>query len=55
MADQYVVSLTIEVVKGEAKEVMVSEGVAFAVSTFAKMANLTDQYYELIGKLEKLK
>lgn len=55
MPEQYVVSLAIEVVKGEAKEVMVSEGVSFIASSFAKMANISDQYYELVQKLEKLK
>lgn len=55
MADTYVVSFAIEVVKGEDKEIMVSEGVSFSSSSFAQMANLTDQYYELIEKLQKVK
>ena len=55
MAEVYKVVLGIGVLKGKTEEVIVSEEFYFSDITFAKMANVSDEFYELIGKLQKLK
>ena len=53
MPEIYKVSLGIEVLKGEKEEVIVTEEYFFQDITFSKMANVADEFYELIAKLQK--
>ena len=55
MAEIYKVALGIAVLKGKAEEVIVSEEYFFSDITFSKMANVSDEFYELIAKLQKVK
>jgi len=55
MAEVYKVALGIAVLKGTAEEVIVSEEFYFSGITFSKMANVADEFYELIAKLQKIK
>lgn len=55
MADVYRVTMGIIVVKEPAKEVVAVEDFYFNDLTFSKMANVSDQFYELITKLQKVK
>ena len=55
MPKDYKVTLGILVYKGPAEEVIVSEDFYFSDITFSKMANVADEFYELIAKLQKLK
>ena len=55
MADVYKITLGIVVTKGPAEGVMVAEDYFFNDLTFSKMANISDEFYELITKLQKLK
>lgn len=51
----YKVSLGITVSKTSPEEVIVTETFYFSDITFSKMANVSDEFYELIAKLQKLK
>ena len=55
MAEVYRVTLGIAVEKGKPEEVIVSEEYFFSDITFSKMANVADEFYELIAKLQKIK
>ena len=55
MADVYKVSLRIVVHKGSPEDVMVEETFYFSDIPFSKMANVSDEFYELIAKLQKIK
>lgn len=55
MAEIYKVALGIVVLKGAKGEEIVSEEFFFSDISFAKMANVSDEFYELIAKLQKLK
>ena len=55
MADVYKVSLGIVVSKSPTEEVIVIEDYFFQNLTFSKMANISDEFYELIAKLQKVK
>lgn len=51
----YRVTLGIIVLKEPAKEVVAVEDFYFNDLSFSKMANISDEFYELITKLQKLK
>ena len=53
--NDYKVTLRILVYKAPAEEVIVSEEFYFSDITFSKMANVADEFYELIAKLQKIK
>jgi len=55
MAETYEVTLAIEVVEEKTRKVIAEEKFYFSEQTFAKMANIADQFYELITKLQKAK
>ena len=55
MAEGYKVTLRILVYRGQAEEVIVTEEYFFSDITFSKMANVADEFYELIAKLQKIK
>lgn len=55
MAEGYKVSLRILVYKGPNEEVIVTEEYFFSDISFSKMANVADEFYELIAKLQKVK
>ena len=55
MAETYGVTLSVQVLKTSNKEVVVDESYMFNDQSFAKMANLSDEFYDLIAKLQKLK
>ena len=55
MSNDYKVTLRIVVSQGPAEEAIVSEDYFFQGVTFSKMANVADEFYELITKLQKLK
>jgi len=53
--NDYKATLRILVYKGPAEEVIVTEEYFFSDITFSRMANVADEFYELIAKLQKLK
>ena len=55
MAETYDVVLAIRVLKASSKEALVDEEMFFNGQTFGRMANLADEFYELIAKMQKLK
>jgi len=55
MAEVYKVALGIMVLKGKAEEDIVREEYFFPDISFSKMANVADEFYELIAKLQKIK
>lgn len=55
MAEDYRVSLKIGVYKGEPEMEVVTEEYTFAKITFAKMTHNSNEFYELITKLQKEK
>lgn len=55
MAEIYDIVLAIKVIKASNKEAIVDEESYFNSQSFAKMANLADEFYELITKLQKIK
>lgn len=54
MPDNYDVTLSI-IVNKEGQEVLVDEKDFFRDQTFAKMANIANEFYELLAKLKKTK
>ena len=55
MPETYKVALKIVVNKVATGDVIVEEEYYFSDITFSKMANVSDEFYELIAKLQKLK
>ena len=55
MGEVYGVSLGILVLKGTTEEVVIKEEYFFPDITFSKMANVANEFYELIAKLQKVK
>ena len=55
MSEKYRVGLRILVFKVEPEEMVVTEEYTFSDITFSKMANVSDEFYELIAKLQKVK
>ena len=55
MAETYNVRLFIGVVKKSTGEDITSEEFYFNDQSFSKMANLADEFYTLIEKLQKIK
>ena len=55
MAEAYNIFLSIAVVKESTQAAEVEEEYRFNNQSFAKMANLADEFYELVAKLQKLK
>ena len=55
MAVTYNVNMTIKVTKVDSAETIADEEHVFNNQTFAKMANLADEFYTLINKLQKIK
>lgn len=55
MADEYKIVMSVNVQKGENATDKVEEYFYFTAGTFARMVNLTNDFYELITKLQKVK
>ncbi|MDP2366524.1 MAG: hypothetical protein Q8M94_22445 [Ignavibacteria bacterium] len=55
MAETYDIRLAITVIKSSDKEAIVDEETYFNSQSFARLANLADEFYELIAKLQKIK
>ena len=55
MAEVYKVTLRIVVRKSAPEDVIVEEEFYFSDISFSKMANVSDEFYELIAKLQKVK
>ena len=55
MADVYKITMGIVVSKSPAETLLVAEDFYFNDLTFSKMANISDEFFELITKLQKLK
>ena len=55
MVEKYKVTLSIIVLKGANEEAMVEESFFFNEMAFSKMANVSDEFYEIITKLQKIK
>lgn len=55
MAEIYDITLAIKVVKTSSKETIVEEETYFNNQSFARLANIADEHYELIAKLQKIK
>ena len=55
MAETYKVNMTIRVIKGDDGEAIADEEYLFPGQSFSKMANLADEFYTLVNKLQKIK
>ena len=55
MAETYDVVMAIKVKKNSDKEDIVDEETFFNSQSFARLANLADEFYTLIEKLQKIK
>lgn len=55
MADTYNVFMAIRVTKASNDETVVDEENHFNNQSFARMANLADEFYTLVEKLQKIK
>lgn len=55
MAETYDVTISIKVTKTSNKEAIVEEETYFNNQNFARLANIADEHYELIAKLQKIK
>lgn len=55
MAEPYKVALKIVVTKPEKEETLVAEEFFFSDLIFSGMVNISDLFFELIAKLQKLK
>ena len=55
MAETYDITLAIKVIKTSDREPIVDEETFFNNQSFARLANLADEFYELIAKLQKIK
>lgn len=54
MAETYDVTLSILVIKTSNQEPVVDEQQFFTEQTFATLANIADEFYTLVTKLQKL-
>ena len=55
MAETYSVIMAIRVIKDSSQETIVDEENHFNSQSFSRLANLADEFYELIAKLQKIK
>lgn len=55
MAETYKAILAISVVRESNNEVITSEEYLFNGQTFARMANIADEFYATVEKLQKIK
>lgn len=55
MAETYEVNMSIRVMKVSNKEILVDEETFFGAQSFQKLANLANDFFELMIKLKKLK
>jgi len=55
VAENYNIAMSVMIQKGEDVSTKVEESFYFTATTFSKMVNLADKFYELITALQKVK
>ena len=55
MPETYDISISVKILKASNKEALADEDFFFNSQPVAKMANIADEFFELVAKLQKVK